>query len=152
MGMTREQARTYVETQLRPIVDRCGHAVQGVFDPDTGAQWAYTVGLNPELVITGMGAQLVVHVINDIVANLAGFDRDAEPGVYDDLLAGGYKLAIREVRLDDAVHPLTFAWELRDGGRDFRAMQLVWPDNEHRFPWEPDYDAAKFPQPLLPEA
>ena len=38
------------------------------------------------------------------------------------------------------------------GGDDFPVLQLLWPDRDGRYPWDPGYPPDMFPlQPLLYE-
>lgn len=138
-----------------------GLALQGVFPTkdDPGVPWMYTVGLTLnesdafcyEIAATGMTNEMPNYIhslledmdaffpLNERVPNIAG---------------NGFDLWFREISLFDEDYPLSMARRYpQERGLPIptKAVQMVWPDKENRFPWEPGYDYENFLQPLIRE-
>jgi hypothetical protein len=119
----------------------------------SGANFAYSTGLTdqlgiPELAIFGLPGDVMHGMIN----RMREF---AEAGVQ---LAAGRryrevieKFEIAALAVDRAHYRDHFGWSLWYYGHgDFEVLQLVWPDNDGVWPWEPGFAAAlRAQQPLL---
>lgn len=125
-----------------------GHwAVTGVFGDELGPGVAYTTGLTefgrPELVIYGLEPEPAARILNRAAELLI-----ADPDFLDAPLLSGvlrppYALtSLPAVDTDD----LTVTRLLY--GPDVPVVQLIWPDERHRFPWEPGYAHPVEAQPL----
>ena len=126
---------------VRDVVEHGWHVVK-VGSPDGSMPWwCYTVGLHhsfsvPDLVMAGLGPDGMHHWLNEaapVSRDRGAFPEDAQlDGVLE-----GFTLLVRDVAPGWA-EPL-FGW-----GRWFaRApeppiQQLVWPDPQHRMPWDED--------------
>jgi hypothetical protein len=150
-----ERRREYLD-QIKHIVGRDGFAVQGVFPAEEDASaaefWSYTVGLNPELAIVGMPPEQGAPLLNAIVEWFSERATIPTPGEYIGPLGDEYGILLRAVRVDDGRYPFTIASEYRYPGETFDALQVVWPDDEYRYPEHADYDHARFPQPMIEAA
>ena len=119
----------YLDTVIAPLVRRNGWAVQGV----GGRQpFAYTVGLSvcglPELVVTGLPDARAARLLNEV----------ARRGLHDELFSGqrvptsGPHVHVLAVaRPHDHLLTATALY-----GKAVRALQLVWPDDQGRYPWQ----------------
>lgn len=148
-----------IAEQRRKVAEH-GYTFTGVFpvaqaEGGTGYCWTYTTGLwSP----TGRGYELGIttidnHTAQEVLASAAERleELDWPTGKVEGLLSGGqYAGCIREVDPSDQRYPFNMAAQYW-GHRDFRACQLVWPDGEHRWPWDDDYNHEGCPQPLLRE-
>ena len=132
----------YLDTVILPLVHQNGWAVQGVSGRHP---FAYTVGLTecgvPELVITGMDDCAAATVLNAIAGRVLREDLDV--GARVDL--SGLALEVLAVEHPD-LHLLT-ATALY--GDEVRGLQLVWPDDRGRYPWQPGHRSRRGGQPLL---
>lgn len=124
-----------------------GWMVQGVFGDAPNQTFAYTVGLagqnKPELIMTGVAPSTAAGLLNDTA------QREFQAG---DLVAGvvdGYPLYALQV-LDSSTH-LTLVNRIyaNPDGSPVAALQLVWPDDQARFPWNTGYELSPEYQELL---
>jgi hypothetical protein len=136
--------------RMRGIVAEHGHAVQQVA-PDEGLGWSYTIGLHaaglPELIIMG---GLALDGQRRTLNGLAERMRAGESlpiGERDPTVLKGFDVTYVEVA-DTTTEDFAIALRLQS---DFRALQVVWPDLENRFPWDPGYSFPPDEQPLLGE-
>lgn len=141
-----EQLNTYLRTGLLPKIKEYGWAVQHVMaDPEgTVPPFTYTVGLTgfglPEVIMFAMPPDAAHTLLNRMAAEatFAGLAL-ASGTVLTDWLSGGYELTLVDVK--DPTEHLTMAcyvYERED--RPVRAVQAVWQDKEHRYPWEDGFD------------
>ena len=132
----------YLDTVILPLVHQNGWAVQGV----SGRQpFAYTVGLTdcglPELVITGMDDEAAATVLNAVARRV--LRADLEVGARVDL--AGLVLEVVPVQRPE-LHLLT-ATALY--GDDVSGLQLVWPDDRGRYPWQVGHRSRRGGQAML---
>lgn len=122
-----------------------GWAVQYV--EDDRRPFAYTIGLHdhglPELLVTGLAPKQSQWLLNSFAKRvLAGLR--AAPGDQISLPAGT-RLELVGVAHPDAHMGFATAME----GPDITAVQLVWADDRGRWPWAPNFDDGRRPQPVL---
>lgn len=138
---------------VRWVVDKYGWTVQWVassFHAGTSA-FAYTVGLHglghPELLIAALTPDASKAVLNQL-GRLVRDGRKLQPGdEFGGVIAAGYTLTICGPLTADGLarYPLGVAAALY--GEQPPALQVVWPDAEHRYPWDAAY--RELTQPLL---
>ena len=135
--------------QVRRLVHDHGFAVVAVGGDEHGPPSSYTVGLHaeglPELVIVGGlstgGQQSTLNVLADRL--LAG--ESLQVGARDPSVIDGFDVTYIEVA-DTTTEDFAVALRLQAG---FRAVQVVWPDTDNRFPWEQGYSFSPVEQRLL---
>jgi hypothetical protein len=131
--------------ELRASIRIHGWVVQSV--DDDRLPFAYTIGLHdhglPELLVTGLPQENAARLLNDVAVAAVG-GRAFEPGAHI-AVGDGPLLEIVEVDHPDA--HLNFAVAL--GGRDIRALQLVWSDDRGRWPWAAGWGPGQLRQPVL---
>src|SRR5436190_8693687 len=120
----------------RDVIDRHGHIVQVVMGTPDAPGWAYTVGLHrhrlPELIIIGGLAVDDQHgILNELAQRMRAGER-FEAGDRESTLLVGFDATFVEVA-DTSTEDFAVANRLQSG---FRALQVVWPDHDNRFPWE----------------
>jgi hypothetical protein len=125
-------------------VARYGLHVINVPADERGPGFAYSVGLHrsfqhPEVIIVGLARDVMHGMLNDLADRVRQGER-FEAGATSDEFLEGYACTFREVQgrlyVDD--------WQ------PFPALQLVYPDRERRWPWDPDAsDAFRRQQPDL---
>jgi hypothetical protein len=111
-------------------------------DDDPGPCWTYSIGLwqqyqHPEILIMGLDSEVAGRLINWF--NVAIRDearRFADGAARDDVLDGDYICyfeAIPHARFGDY-----FAGDrwFYDGNDQFEAVQMIWSDLNHRYPWD----------------
>jgi hypothetical protein len=152
--------------EMTAMIAEHGWALQGVF-PSTeseGPGFVYTVGAalqrevnaddyDPELIVFGLPMNIGGSILNDVVAQHRNGQRVLVVGHrYDDILVG-YDAVFIECSPEGVDAHLTLANQLVGAAREVprvRALQLVWPDEDGRFPWEPGFSKRLAAvQPLL---
>jgi uncharacterized protein DUF4262 len=122
---------------------------------DAAPQFAFSIGLflnfeQPEIIIFGLDpetARIIINAIRDYSATGERF----VAGTRTDRLLVHHDVYFLEVPV--AMYPEYLGsaiWFYQSLARPFPCVQLVWPDGEGRFPWDPDYDDNfKQSQPIL---
>lgn len=126
-------------------VAQYGWHVVAVYAEGDAPEFAFSIGLfetygHPELVIFG----LEMHKAHGVIASCRERIQEGaalEAGqVRTDVLIG-YSVAVLPVEQCFYSDYLGSAIGFYDGF-DFPALQLVWPDKNNRFPWEPEFDES----------
>jgi hypothetical protein len=132
-----------------------GWSCIGVFPTadDPGPSFSYTVGLDlnydhPELVVVGISAT-PAHQILALAVNRIQDGSTFTAGTYSEEILDNYRAAFLKVEeIHHPIYPLSMATRLQ--GDEVTALQLLWPDQEGRFPWHPDFNPKfKEHQPML---
>lgn len=116
--------------------------------------FVYSIGLfqnynHPEIICFGLKIDVMARIINDACAMIAEGNSIMPNHSYADFLMG---VDVQFLNVDKAYYPDYFGYGSWYYGKDvdFPAMQLVWPDKQNKFPWEPEFNSDwKFKQPLL---
>lgn len=124
-------------------------AVTGVYGDETSAPVAYTSGLSelgrPELIVTGVDPEYAGPVLNEAAARVVLMPGFGAGSTITDLRStNGYPLTAIDV-IDASPMRITALLF----GDSFRAVQLVWPDRDHRLPWDRGYALTPDEQPLF---
>lgn len=135
------------------LIEKHGHMVTGVFGEDVAENFCYTVGRTeadkPELWLGQLPPQLAQQILNRLAL---GLDVTAPREVTAE--EAEFSCGFRVVGPVDAQRfPLGMAARLYGREADaYSVLQVLWPDDEGRFPGEDGYDAERFPQTVLPLA
>ena len=126
-----------------------------LIDPDNYLPgFAYSIGLfktygHPEIICFGMNKGVMGMCINHARDLINDGERLIAGKFYPGLLEG-YEVQFLPVDKEYYRDYLGYAAWFNDDSFDFPCLQLVWPDKQHRFPWEEEFNPAwKFKQPLL---
>jgi len=137
------------------IIDTIGWAVTHVLptddDPDTTTPFAYTVGLTaydrPELLTAGLPPEVVHCLLNDLARRVYDTaERFTHGQRVSDLIADHDAIIIDGPPTHDLLPGMAIA---RYGRHQIRLQQLVWPDQQGRFPWDSGYNFGPHAQPLI---
>jgi len=130
------------------------HLIVSDDDMDPATWFIHTLGLartkHPELILTGtLDSQLAMDVISDVVAYVR-----QHGGLADQALPGQ---AVRiPVQLRDVSTPFVLKQRVAQAssrfGESIRVFQVLWADDNGRFPDDPTYDQQKSPQQTLWDA
>ena len=117
--------------------------------------WAYSIGLyrthrHPELVTFGVDYESATAILGRLAHQVAE-GRAFEPGIHRDALRGTHsRCAI--VSVSAAWHASLFGLALWFYDETFPVVQVVWPDDDERLPWEEGFDETlREQQPRLDE-
>jgi hypothetical protein len=142
------------EQRVIDDVRQHGWHVVGIEDDAEGPGFAFSIGLyhtlkHPEIIIFGLkDARTMMHVINAVgeeVRKKARFEDWHE----SDQVLDGYSCMFRTVPPDVFPDYLGFAlWFYQSAV--FPVLQCVWPDSQHRYPWQDDcHPEVRRRQPIL---
>ena len=137
-------------------VETHGLHVKKVLGDDEYPEFAYTVGLfqsfqQPEVIVLGLPLESAHRILN----HLADLMRDGlrvDAGVSTDAVLEGFPVTFRTVPADHVrAH---FTWDRWYYHPDsFPTVQLVYPDHEGRWPWDPDAaEDFRLQQPILEQS
>ncbi len=135
------------------IIAQIGWDVTAVVpEPDTGTSpFAYTIGLtahtHPELVIASLHPAIAHGLLGDMARRVVQDGACFQHGQRIRDLVACYDTIIVEGAPTDDLYPGTAI--ARYGAGRVRLQQIVWPDPQGRFPWDPGYAYPPQAQPLL---
>lgn len=141
-----------MEGIVRENVRKHGCHVMMVEADDEGPAFAYSIGVNTtrgtaELICFGLRSEVMHRLINDLYARMAKGERYSDGDRVAELIAG-YDCVLKKVQECWYREYFGYARWFHDGD-DFEALQLVWPDKQHRYPWDEDYSIPHNLQPTL---
>ena len=115
--------------------------------------WSFTVGLpltwgHPELVVFGLHADTAHAVLGSAVEAIREGRRYAPGADHDDVLEE-HPVRFVPVRRHWYASFLGYAQWFHESDGGFDVLQLVWPDREGRWPWDPACSLPPGTQPLL---
>jgi hypothetical protein len=114
-----------------------------VFADDEGPSFSYTTGFwsgakAPEIVVFSLNSRLAHDVLWDVYREVAA---GASFPVGQRLSTVFANLEAVFLPVSKQLYPEYFGWgRWFYGGDDWPCLQLVWPDANGAFPWEPDHD------------
>lgn len=125
--------------ELRSNARKFGVAILHIPRDDEGPGFSYTVGLtavdHPELLTFSLPLAVAESVLNDLSSEvLAG--KPIRPCERRDNLLEGYEITFLPIP-----DPLDWIMQAQNAYPETRvsALQVVWPDKQHRYPWHDDF-------------
>lgn len=141
------------EEEIKRIIGEYGWYVAMFKEEPPLPAFAYTIGLwdnygHPEIISFGLDLDVLGSIINDAGAKV----KDGQPIELDidqDDHLESFPVRFRSVAPENIRDHFGYArWYHQY--KEFKAVQLFWPDKNGYFPWQNEYDhALKFNQPLL---
>ena len=132
---------------LRELLKGHRWIVQGVQRERQRPPYAYTVGLaarqRPELVVTGLAYDRAVDLLNGVAEHVLHADMP-RPGTVVPVRDGG---VVEIVRVSEPTVHLAVAAAINGPG--FLALQLVYADEQGRWPWDAGFRGGRGGQPVL---
>jgi hypothetical protein len=154
--MTIDHSQHDKETKARIIADIEQYGCHlALLEPDNYLPaFAYSIGLfkkfkHPDIICFGLQIEVLGAVLNQ-ARDLVKLGERLIPGrLYAEFLEG-YSVQFLEVDKAYYQNYVGYGAWFYDRSFDFPLLQLVWPDKQHHFPWEKDFNPDwKFKQPLL---
>ena len=114
----------------------------------------YSIGLfrkfgHPELICFGLKTEVMASILNHACDLIKNGETLTTNKLYSGFLEG-YDIQFLQVDKDYYPNYVGYAGWFYDMTFDFPVLQLVWPDKQHNFPWDKDFNPDwKFKQPLL---
>ena len=141
------------QKEIQEKIDQYGCYIVLVEADDYLPSYAYTIGLHqrynhPELICFGLSTALLGDLLNIGQEMIANGEKLQACLLYNDFL-NNYPIQFLPV-----AHTYYADYMAIGGsfyyGTDYPAIQLVWPDKQSLFPWDPGFNLDwKFKQPLL---
>jgi hypothetical protein len=137
---------------LADVKDYGWHVVK-ILDRDESPGWAFSIGLHknfahPEIIVFGLDLDVAHSIINTIGDNIKAGLKFKIDGEYKDLV-DTYACTFKPVNPKWYDAFLGYANWFYDG-IDYPVLQCIWPDKDHHYPWEPDFNPHwVWAQPLL---
>ncbi|CAM5189548.1 hypothetical protein CDEF62S_04199 [Castellaniella defragrans] len=114
-------------------------------------RFVHTIGRarsgRPELIVTGADSRHAMDLISDVVAHEARAGELAD-GCLLTALEARVPLLLKDVSTD-FVRQKRVAQAASRFGSGIRIVQIVWADDQGRFPTDAAYDAVRYPQQTL---
>jgi hypothetical protein len=129
------------DRKLLAGVERYGWHVISIEEDKEGPAFAYSIGLyrsfkHPEIIALGLLVEVMHRIINAVGEEVRSGERFGHLDELGDVL-GGYNVAFRTVERRHYPDYFGYArWFYRCD--NFPALQCVWPDSQHRYPWHPE--------------
>lgn len=139
-----------MEDIVRDNVREHGCHVMTVAADDVGPGFAYSIGLSktygqPELICFGLKSDLMHSMINELSARMGRGERVGDGKRVSELIEG-YDCVLRTMDKRRYREYLGYArWFYNGDG--FDVLQIVWPDKQANFPWEPNCTVEEKMQP-----
>ncbi len=152
--MVRKHAEDDDDRKLLADVAQHGWHLVGIEDDPDGPGYVFSVGIfhtlaQPEIVIFGLNSSSAMGQIVNVIGEEIRSGHRFEDWHESDAILDGFSCMFR--RVDPGLYREYFGYALWFyEGHDFPMLQCVWPDRNHRYPWEPDFDAELVQrQPIL---
>jgi hypothetical protein len=116
--------------------------------------FVYSIGMfkkfgHPEMICFGLKADVAASIINGCCKRIEQGTIFTEGKLYSGFLQD-FDIMFVKVNKEYYHDYLGYGGWFYDMSFDFPVLQIVWPDKQSRFPWEPDFNPDwKFKQPLL---
>ena len=141
---------------IRDVIDHKCHIVS-IPEGAHGPKYSFSIGLfvhfeHPELVIFGIDHNIAATAINDACTLIERGHR-FKHGDSSDEIFEGVNVMFMEVQPSFYSYYLgTAIWFYKSRSSSFPVLQVVWPDTDHKFPWEKGCDPrCRKVQPVLQE-
>jgi len=131
------------DKKLLADVKEYGWHVLGIQEDAEGPAFAYSIGLHhtfehPEVIIFGLDVKVMHKIINGIGEQIRSGEHFEHLHESSDTLED-YTVFFRSFDKKHYREYLGYArWFYQ--GNNFPALQCVWPDAAHRYPWHPDFN------------
>ena len=145
--------RDRFERKLRTDVEQNGWHVLNVFAEDGVPPFSYSIGLyqtlgHPEIFIAGLPSRVADPLIHSVGEEIRA-GRSFEAGEVNSDLLRGHDCAFRPVPRHAYQEYFGRAIDFYDG-ENFPVLQLVYPDQEGRWPWDDGAEEGfRLMQPVL---
>ncbi len=133
------------DRKLLSDVERHGWHIVGIDDDDEGPAYVFSVGMfhtlgHPEICMFGLSSTKtmgqIINGIGDLIKSGQSFDDWEE----SDEVLEGYSCMFRTVTPKLYREYFGYARWFYEGD-DFPMLQCVWPDGDHNYPWDAEYNA-----------
>ncbi|HBO37552.1 MAG TPA: DUF4262 domain-containing protein [Pasteurellaceae bacterium] len=106
---------------------------------------------HPEIIIIGLSGKQAQQLLNIAAVKVFGAKEKIEPYKKYEYFTESLSVAFVPVDLEHYGEYLGYAnWYYGSMSKPYPVLQMVWPDREGKYPWEPGYDQSFLQsQPIL---
>lgn len=144
--MVRQHADDEGDRRLLADVERHGWHLVGIEDAPEGPGYVFSVGMyhtlgQPEIAMFGLNSVMAMEQIINLIGEEMRAGTSFEDWRESDTILEGYSCMFR--RVDPEWYARYFGYALWFyEGPHFPMLQCLWPDREHRYPWDAGCDRA----------
>jgi hypothetical protein len=141
-------------------IARTGFHITQILPEPTHDGWSFSAGLyenyqHPEVIVFGQKPQWQASLINEVADRIKAGAVFESGKRYAGLIPPDYQVEFRAIEYPHWYHDLVgnTIWYYQSCGKadhPFPLLQLIWPDLEHRFPWDASYHS--YVQPVVTNA
>lgn len=148
------QHDTEAKQAIRDIIEKYGCHLAILEADNYLPAFVYTIGLfkkfgHSELICFGLKTEVMASILNHACDLIKNGETLATNKLYSGFLEG-YQIQFLPVDKAYYSNYVGYGGWFYDMTFDFPLLQLVWPDKQHNFPWDKDFNPDwKFKQPLL---
>ncbi len=152
--MVRTHADDDNDRKLLTDIANHGWHIVGIKDDPGAPAYAFSVGLfhtlgQPEVCIFGLDSTSTMGQIINQVGSLMKTGETFEDWHESDDVLDGYSMMFRQVDQQHYAEHFGYARWFYEGD-DFPMLQCVWPDHQHKFPWDSQFESELIAcQPVL---
>ncbi len=150
---TRQEAEDNIEV-VKDNIEKYGCHLTLIDEDNYLPAFVYSIGLfkkfgHPEIICFGLKTDVTASIINHACDLIKNGETFITGKLYRGFLEG-YNIQFLQVDKEYYQNYVGYAGWFYDQTFDFPLLQLVWPDKQHNFPWDKEFNAGwKFKQPLL---
>lgn len=122
---------------VQDMIEKVGWAVIGT-EREKGGQYTYTIGLqqfcnSPEVIITGIDMNVAHSLLHGVVKNIVSGVVYNTDDIFTGILGDDRPVKFNAVSKENRINLMCQAYYHNDMN-DFRAIQMIWPDSNNKFP------------------
>jgi len=128
-------------------IEEEGRSIVTILPCENTPSKAYTVGNTamqntPEILVYGLPLEYTGHILNHISEQMKK-GKVYIPGVAYNDVVGGFPAMFKEVKDRDFLNAANYYYEEKMGGMEYGVLQLIYPDENNKWPWETDSQEFK---------
>lgn len=146
-------SRTTAEAKIREDIAEYGWHVVKVLPEGDHQPHSYSIGLfqtfgHPEIAVVGLRGETAHALIASVVKEIRAGKRFEAGNNYPNIIES---FAVTFVAVPEPAYPGLFGYAIwYYGSTAFPVLQMVWPDRDGRFPWQPEFaEDLKAVQPIF---
>jgi len=141
----RQRSYDEVDDKVREDIRTHGWSDMSIFPvkEDGTVAFNYSVGFtvrdHPEVMVMGLDYRTMHGILGTVYEQIKSGTRFI-PDTYFNFVLNKHRVAFVEVTniVEDTEYPMSMSRRIM--GPDVKGLQLVWPDENDRFPWDPEFN------------
>lgn len=141
----RQRSYDEVDDKVREDIRTHGWSDMSIFPvkEDGTVAFNYSVGFtvrdHPEVMVMGLDYRTMHGILGTVYEQIKSGTRFI-PDTYFNFVLNKHRVAFVEVTniVEDTEYPMSMSRRIM--GPDVKGLQLVWPDENDQFPWDPEFN------------